>query len=226
MNYLQLPTSEDEGEKGGWAGIRATIVGKIPARFPARRTGPGSETRSNPALLPPQSKIADANVGKKARPRYLQPKSRHWLPLRNELPATANLLVKLYWYDIKTSISTKIPDNPLYYVSIGRKYNIVHSQLTLQCSDLFEHLFMNHVRENSFCHCNNTSVESCYHYFFHCPLYINQRFKMINKITTLCPNVHIATDLLLYGSKEYDSETNAKNFKIVQTYLRDSERFS
>ena len=53
-----------------------------------------------------------------------------------------------------------------------------------------------------------------------------QRFKMINKITTLCPYVHIATDLLLYGSKEYDSETNAKIFKIVHTYLKDSERFS
>ena len=125
----------------------------------------------------------------------------------------------------KKSISTKIPDNPLYSVSIGRKYNIVHSQLRLQCSDLFEHLFMNHVRENSFCHCNNTSVESCYHYFFHCPLYINQRFEMMSKIITLCPNVHITTDLLLYGSEEYDSETNAKIFRIVQTYLKDSERF-
>ena len=126
----------------------------------------------------------------------------------------------------KKNISTKILDNPLYYVSIGRKYDIVHSQLRLQCSDLFEHLFMNHVRENSFCHCNSTSVESCYHYFFQCPLYINQRFEMISKITTFCPNVHVTTDLLLYGSEEYDSETNAKIFKIVQTYLKDSERFS
>ena len=31
---------------------------------------------------------------------------------------------------------------------------------------------------------------------------------MINKIVTLCPNVHITTDLSLYGSEEYDSETN------------------
>ena len=48
---------------------------------------------------------------------------------------------------------------------------------------------------------------------------------MMSKIITLCPNVHITTNLLLYGSDEYDSETNAKIFRIVQTYLKDSERF-
>ena len=77
MNYPQLPTSEDEGEKGVERGFERQLSGKYSARFPARRIGPGSETRSNPALLSSQSKIADANVGKKARPRYLQPKSRH-----------------------------------------------------------------------------------------------------------------------------------------------------
>ena len=62
-----------------------------------------------------------------------------------------------------------------------RDVNIKHAQLRLQCSKLNFHLFNLHVIDSPSCDCGN-AIEDCKHHFLHCPLYINQRRKMLQSI--------------------------------------------
>ena len=74
---------------------------------------------------------------------------------------------------------------------------------------------------NPFCNCN-LEIENAEHYFFRCPNYLNERTRLFNETCTYPINL----DILLYGVVEMSLELNMSLFKSVQTYIKDTGRFS
>lgn len=103
----------------------------------------------------------------------------------------------------------------------SRKWNIIHTQLRLKCSNLKSHLVLLHVSDDPVCLCN-FDIEDNYHFFFICPLYHIERQKMLNDLRNIC---NVTLDIVLYGSSNLDLATNKKIFSIVQTYIEKSCRF-
>ena len=61
------------------------------------------------------------------------------------------------------------------------------------------------------------------HYFFQCPLYIQQRDKLLEKVHQYTePTV----DILLNGYNILCNGENEEIFKAVHTYLKETERFN
>ena len=117
-----------------------------------------------------------------------------------------------------TDISLK---SPCLYNYGKRKYNIIHAQLRLKCSNLKAHLTALHVIDNPQCHCS-FGIEDNHHFFFQCPLYYIQREQLKNAVqqyTTFELNV------LLFGDKQLKLEQNKYIFAAVHTYIKDSQRF-
>ena len=63
MDCPQLPTYEDEGEKGIERGFERQIVGKIPARFPPGAPAPGAQ----PAQIPLSCSAIEGSAGGESR---------------------------------------------------------------------------------------------------------------------------------------------------------------
>ena len=105
---------------------------------------------------------------------------------------------------------------PLYYYG-KRNVNIKHAQLRMLCSRLNHHLFLLHVVESPSCACGNV-CEDINHYLLHCPLYIEERTEMLLQIRNIS-TVDITSKLLLFGSDQFDFDTNCKLFGIVHFYI-------
>ena len=102
-----------------------------------------------------------------------------------------------------------------------RALNIIHAQMRMSCSNLKSDLKSLHVVDDANCMCGH-GVEDCFHYFFECPLYYNQRQKLFATINTICTvNLHV----LLFGENEMDMDSNKTIFDAVHEFIKASERF-
>ena len=122
---------------------------------------------------------------------------------------------------LKTHKST-----PKHHYIGKRKYNIIHTRIRLDCSDLNFHKYKMHLQNNSLCpQCNNCE-ENVNHYFFECPKYTVIRDIMIQDIINMTyGEINIDCNLMLYGHRDLDFETNSNIFKSVQNYIELSKRF-
>ena len=112
------------------------------------------------------------------------------------------------------------PRNFLYNYG-ERKINIIHAQLRLKCSNLKAHLYALHVVDDPRCICGG-DIEDCRHYFFRCPLYLEQRQALFRELEEICaPSLNV----FLYGDDSKDLETNKLIFKSVQMFISSSNRF-
>ena len=102
-----------------------------------------------------------------------------------------------------------------------RKFNVIHAQLQMQCSDLKAHLLALHVIDDPICTCQ-TGIEDTSHFFFHCPLYYTYRLNLMNSVNSVS---NFEINVLLYGDIELDLEANKKIFQAVHTYIKATGRF-
>ena len=102
-----------------------------------------------------------------------------------------------------------------------RKWNIIHSQIRLICSNLNAHLFALHVLDEPICSCG-FDVEDNSHFFFSCPLYQTDRQILFNEINKICD---VSLDILLYGHEDLSLDENQKIFSHVHKYIKNSNRF-
>ena len=98
----------------------------------------------------------------------------------------------------------------------------MHARIRNECSNLNSDLHKNVLLNNPFCNCN-LEIENAEHYFFRCPNYLNERTRLFNETRTFHP---LNLDILFYCVVEMSLEVNMSLFKSVQTYIKDTGRFS
>ena len=102
-----------------------------------------------------------------------------------------------------------------------RTINIIHAQMRMSCSNLKSDLKSLHVIDDATCICGN-AVEDCFHFFFECPLYDNQRQKLFADVNNICT---VNLDVLLFGENEMDLVTNKQIFESVHEFIKSTGRF-
>ena len=127
---------------------------------------------------------------------------------------------KMYDYEeLKKDLKPKENVNKLFYLGT-RSTNIKHAQLRLNCSKLNSHLHSLHVLDDPSCPCGSDN-EDIYHYFYICPLFTNQRQRLLHSIR----NFNITDwQMLLYGNTNLDLDQNAMLFKFVHEYIENTGR--
>ena len=103
-----------------------------------------------------------------------------------------------------------------------RKYNIIHAQMRMKCSDLKAHLFALHVIDDPVCICN-TGIEDTYHFFFQCPLYYAYRLDLEHTVNAISPYDY---KVILYGDDNLNLKENQNIFTAVHTFIKSSGRFN
>ena len=73
-------------------------------------------------------------------------------------------------------------------------------------------------------------IESVTHFFLHCQNFVNQRLDLMNELAFLETNLlnldeNAMTNVLLFGSKEFDCELNTKILKLSLNFISSTKRF-
>jgi hypothetical protein len=123
----------------------------------------------------------------------------------------------------KSALSKGLPTkNPLYYFG-GRLESCIHARLRIRNSPLKADLFNTlHVIPSPLCPCGSGQEENAEHFFFHCPLYDNQRIVLKND---LLPFVINNVDYLLFGLQSEAQPDNILIFNAVHKFIRSTQRF-
>ena len=123
-----------------------------------------------------------------------------------------------------SSVTTSMKKKSIELYQIGkRRENINHAQLRLKCSKLNAHLFSLHVIDSPGCICGH-DIEDSDHFLLHCPLYLNIRQRMFQKLNSLVGIQDMNVKTLLYGCENYVSQINVKIFEAVHLFLFESNR--
>ena len=96
----------------------------------------------------------------------------------------------------------------------------MHARIRTKCSNLnydLRHFFFV-LLFNPLCYCI-LEYENAEHYFFRCPNYVNEHTRLFNETRNFHPH-----DLDIVA--ELSFEDNMSLFKSVQTYIKDTGRFS
>ena len=110
---------------------------------------------------------------------------------------------------------------PQLYYSVNRFTEIIHCKIRLEISDLNNHLYQRHLRENSICDCG-FQIENAQHFFFDCPLHQQARRQSILSI----PNFYtLPLETLTHGDIRKSSDDNKFIFDMVQKFIVLSNRF-
>ena len=76
--------------------------------------------------------------------------------------------------------------------------------------------------DSPICSCGS-QLEDVEHYFFHCPLYFEERRTMLNEVNNIC-NINVSCQLLLFGSELLDLSTNCTLFDIIHKFIDATNR--
>ena len=113
---------------------------------------------------------------------------------------------------------------PSSYYNIGNRYlNILHTRIRNNCSALHNDLFHANLIHSPSCSCGY-STENAEHFLLYCKRFDAQRNILYRSL--LAANVHIDLNTLLFGSQIYNIDTNRHVFITVQTYIKETCRFS
>ena len=139
---------------------------------------------------------------------------RKWNNLDN------NLKKEHIYTSFKNKIMMTEKCQSLFYIGI-RKFNILHSQLRLNCSNLNAHLYGLHVVDAPTCACSH-KFEDTAHFFLDCPLYCTERLRLRNIVIRY---TEFKLETLLFGDGNIDYECNVSIVQAVHEFIRDSKRF-
>ena len=124
-------------------------------------------------------------------------------------------------YDtFKKNIANPLECSSLFYVGI-RKFNVIHAQLRMNCSNLNAHLHNLHVIDSPACVCSH-SIEDTAHFFLYCPLYYIQRLALQNIVSRY---TEFKLETLLFGDTNIDNVDNITIILAVHDYIKNSGRF-
>ena len=106
------------------------------------------------------------------------------------------------------------------------------TRLRLGLSHLNKHKFLHGFMDtvNPMCSCN-TEEESSTHYLLRCPNFTQIRIHLMNEIINIKPSLNLLNDdsfsqILLYGDRVSDNETNTRIISLTIDYIHKSERFN
>ena len=106
------------------------------------------------------------------------------------------------------------------------------TRLRLGLSHLNKHKFLHGFIDtvNPMCSCN-TEEESSTHYLLRCPNFTQIRIHLMNEIINIKPSLNLLNDdslsqILLYGDRVSDNETNTRIISLTIDYIHKSERFN
>ena len=144
-------------------------------------------------------------------------KNRLWNSLADDLKDSSSLLT------FKKHIISNfyISCVPPYYIMGNRYSSVIHARLRNNCSSLYNDLFRNHVRHNPLCEWCGV-MEDATHFFFHCIKYIGERQVFNDTVREFQP---LTTNLILFGSENWNIETNMVLFRAIHRYIHASKRF-
>ena len=110
---------------------------------------------------------------------------------------------------------------PNYFTSGNRYLSVIHARIRNNCSNLYNDLIINHLRDNPLCNwCNE--IEDSKHYFFHCNNYRDERHLFFETARDFQP---LTTQLLLYGNEIVDNTLNSTLFRAVHHFIMSTKRF-
>ena len=89
------------------------------------------------------------------------------------------------------------------------------------CSSLNNDLIRNHVRDNLLCELCGL-IEDAIHFFFHCIKYIDERQVFNDTVREFQP---LTINLILFGSENWNIQTNVVLFRAIHRYIHASKRF-
>ena len=110
---------------------------------------------------------------------------------------------------------------PKLYYSDNRNTEIIHCKIRLEISDLNNHLYQRHLRDDSICDCGFQN-ENSQHFFFDCPLHQQARRK---SILTIPDFFTLPLETLIYGDNNKTFDENKLIFNMVQQFILLSGRF-
>lgn len=111
---------------------------------------------------------------------------------------------------------------PVYYKSDNRYLSVLHARIRNNCSNLLSDLYLNHLAPNPMCTCSE-EIENADHYFFRCPKFTNERLTLFQTTRNFHPiNIHI----VLFGSENLSVADNTAIFTAVQSFIKNTRRFS
>ena len=112
---------------------------------------------------------------------------------------------------------------PLYFNFGNRHLNTLHTRLRYGCSILNADLYRINLVNSPSCSCSYP-FENAYHYFFECPLYIDNRIIVFTNIYNLSPDITLT--LLLNGSEILSDHDNSHLFSLVFHFMKRTGRFN
>jgi hypothetical protein len=118
---------------------------------------------------------------------------------------------------------TKRKERPPAVYYMGERYiSAHHSRMRIGCSALRKDLCQElKVIPSPVCSCGH-KIEDAIHYFYHCPIYTNERRVLMEKLYTI-GKFTVAT--LLYGDPKASVETNKNFFNAVHAFMKETKRF-
>ena len=162
--------------------------------------------------------------------------SRSYIPssveLWNNLPANVRCINshKAIKARLKNSSTTVVPK---YYSYGPRKLNVLQCKLRLGCSDLNQDKHLIGISNTDLCVCGE--IESADHYLLQCGNNLVSKIKMLDSITAVLEakgmdggeiDQFIDVNLLLKGNADLSYEENTQIFSSVQTFIKESKRFT
>ena len=118
--------------------------------------------------------------------------------------------VQLCYVIFKKNIANPLKCSSLFYIGI-RKFNVIHAQLRMNCSNLNAHLHSLHVIDSPACVCSH-SIEDTAHFFLYCPLYYTRRLARQNIVSRY---TEFKLETLLFGDTDIDNVDNITNILTV-----------
>ena len=101
-------------------------------------------------------------------------------------------------------------------------------RLSHLCEHKFKHSFQDTL--NPICNCGEDN-ETTSHYLLHCPDYLRERKTLLNKVSSIVPNIFDfnndqLTEILLYGKEDLDNINNTSILDATINYLIETKRFN
>jgi hypothetical protein len=113
---------------------------------------------------------------------------------------------------------------PAHFLVGDRRPNVLYARLRRNCSSLKYSLFRSNIITDSRCVCGYICREDASHFFLNCRLYIEQRTILFNFLQHHKFRKDIGT--LLFGDSQKDKAQNILLSNAVQTFIKNSRRFT
>ena len=109
-----------------------------------------------------------------------------------------------------------------YYRAGNRYISVLHARIRNTCSNSLSDLYINHLLLIPTCSCSE-EVEDAEHYFCRCSNFRNEKETFFLSTSDFQPlNIYI----LLFGDKKLTTDENTSIFKAVETFIKDTRRFT